>query len=89
MKHVNFNQNICSSLNPFWDMLDFENEFCETRLDVNKSRRHRNTTGRSWSKFPRHGNTVSENNVETKETILILYAVQIKLNTGKTKYCPI
>jgi len=69
-------------------MVDFENEqFCETCLDVNKSRRHRNTTGRSWSKFPRYRNTVSENNVETKETILILYAVQIKLNTGKTKYC--
>jgi hypothetical protein len=53
---------------------------------VNKSRRHRNTTGRSWSKYPKYGNTVSDNNVETKETILILYAVQIKLNTGKTKY---
>jgi hypothetical protein len=57
MKLVNFNQNICRSLNPFWDIVDFENEqFCETCLDVNKSRRHRNTTGRSWSKFPRHGN---------------------------------
>jgi hypothetical protein len=61
MKHVNFNQNICRSLNPFSDMVDLENEqFCETCLDVNKSRRHRNMTGRSWSKFPRHGNTYSK-----------------------------